>query len=134
MLDKKLDKKVAVVVVALVLLGTTMALGATNVIVNGSGTVPNTQPAKEVELIIGQSGTPANILVITQAQHYLFSGTIDSNSVTPIDSTSVTFSVTDSKGYQHSATASKTGNNTWALTGINQDIPVINGHLQINSV
>jgi hypothetical protein len=125
-----LDKRIAAIVVVLVLLGTTMVLGATNVIVNGSGIVPNT--AIEVELIIGQGGNP-DMLIVTQAQNYLFKGTIDSNSITTIDSTSVSFSVTY-KNKQYYATANKTGINTWALTGINQDIPLINGHLQINSV
>ncbi len=131
MLDMS-DKKMATIVVALVLLGTTTtALGATNVIVNGSGIVANTQPAIEAELIIGHSGSPANILVITQANQYLFRGTI--NSIIDTDgSTYVKFLVTDSiTNSQYLANASKTGLDTWTLGGINQDVYVLNGHLQI---
>ncbi len=78
--------------IGLVLLST-LALG-TNTIVNGSGIVPGTQPVIESELIIGQSGTPANILVITQGNQYLFRGTIDAV-ISVTDNTDVKLLVTD---------------------------------------
>lgn len=42
-----LDKKTIVVAAALMLFGVTMALGAANVIANGSGIVTGTKPAVE---------------------------------------------------------------------------------------
>lgn len=132
-----LDKKMVVVVVALTLLGATMALGA-NIIVNGSGIVAGTQPAIESELIIGQSGTPANILVITQGNRYLFRGTVDAvTSVT--DNTDVKLLVTNiTTNKQYNADANKTGINTWTLEITNPDGSdlynyILNGNLQITS-
>ncbi len=128
-----LDKKMAVVIVALTLLSTTMALGASNLIVNGSGIVATIREAPpEVELLIGHSGSP-NILVITVANVYSFNGAV--NSITDTDgSTYVKFLVTDSiTKNQYQATASKTDINTWTLE-INNDVYAVNGHLQINSV
>ncbi len=141
---KMLDKKPAAMVVALALLGTTTVLGATNVIVNGSGIVAGTQPAIEAELIIGHSGSPANILVITQANQYCFRGTV--NSITGYDSTHVQVSGTLPSGDAFDAIASTTNNpNIWKLqiTGnigndVKCDLPVpvsltVNGHLQITT-
>ncbi len=126
-----LDKKIAMVV-ALTLLSAIIALGETsNVVVNGSGIVANTQPAIETELIIGQSGSPANILVITQANQYLFRGTV--NSITGTDgSTYVNLSVTDSiSNTQYPANASKINLNTWRLEIGSEQVYVLTGHLQI---
>lgn len=128
---KMLDKKIAMVV-ALALLSAIIALGETsNVIVNGSGIVANTQPAIETELIIGHSGSPANILVITQANQYLFRGTV--NSITGTDgSTYVNLSVTDSiSSTQYPANASKINLNTWRLEIGSKQVYVLTGHLQI---
>ncbi len=128
---KMLDKKIAMVV-ALALLSAIIVLGETsNVIVNGSGIVANTQPAIETELIIGHSGSPANILVITQANQYLFRGTV--NSITGTDgSTYVNLSVTDSvSSTQYPANASKINLNTWRLEIGSKQVYVLTGHLQI---
>ncbi len=111
-----LNEKTAAVVGALMLLNATVALGATNVIVNGSGIVANTQPAIETELIIGQSGTPANIMVITQANEYCLRGTVNSSSITTDDSTSVQFSGTLPGSGTFDAKASTTNDpNIWTL-------------------
>ncbi len=135
---KMLDKKMAVVVV-LVLLSATTVLGA-NLIVNGSGIIATTQGAPpEVELLIGHSGSPNNILVITVANVYTFNGNIDANTITYTDRY-VKFSGYDSaEAKQYSATASKTDNlNAWTLDITYEDGEVLNyniiGHLQINSV
>ncbi len=137
-----LDKKVVVIVVVLMLFGATMALGAANVIANGSGIVAGTKPAVEAELIIGQSGTPANILVVTQANEYCFRGTVID--ITGYDSNHIRVSGTIAGDGTFDAIASKTNDpNIWTLqiTGdvVNNgkcDIPVtepltLNGHLQI---
>ncbi len=129
-----LDKKIAMVV-ALTLLSATIVLGETsNVIVNGSGIVANSQPAIETELIIGHSGSPANILVVTQANQYLFRGTVDS--ITETDgSTYVKLLVTDSiTNTQYPANASKINLNTWKLEIVGGPVYVMTGHLQISSV
>jgi hypothetical protein len=95
-----LDKKIAVVV-ALTLLSVTIVLGATYyVMVNGSGFVANTQPAIETELIIGHSGSPANILVVTQGSNYLFRGTV--NDITDTDGLSPLGSGVSDKVCSHS--------------------------------
>ncbi len=128
------DKKIAMVV-ALTLLSAIIALGGTsNVIVNGSGIVANTQPAIETELIIGHSGSPANILVITRANQYLFRGTV--NSITETDgSTYVKLLVTDSvTKTQYLANASKINLNTWRLEIGSKQVYVMTGHLQISPV
>lgn len=133
-----LDRKMAVVVVAITMLSATAVLGASNLIVNGSGIVATTQEAPpEAELLIGHSGSP-NILVITVANNYLFNGDIDTNSITATDG-GVEFSGFDSvSNEQYSAKASKIDINTWTLEIIYQDGKVsnykVNGHLQINSV
>ncbi len=129
-----LDKKIAMVV-ALTLLSATIVLGETsNVIVNGSGIVANSQPAIETELIIGHSGSPANILVVTQANQYLFRGTVDS--ITETDgSTYVKLLVTDSiTNTQYPANASKINLNTWKLEIVGRPVYVMTGHLQISSI
>ncbi len=138
-----LDKKTAAAVVALTLFGATMALGAATVIANGSGIVAGTKPAVEAELIIGQSGTPANILVVTQGNEYCFRGTI--TGVTGYDSTHVQVSGTLPTGDTFDAIASTTNDpNRWTLqidgnnigNNVKCDLPVpvsltLNGHLQI---
>ncbi len=129
-----LDKKIAMVV-ALIFLSATIVLGETsNVIVNGSGIVANTQPAIETELIIGHSESPANILVITQANQYLFRGTV--NSITETDnSTYVKLLVTDSiTNTQYPANAIKINLNTWKLEIGSKQVYVMTGHLQISPV
>jgi hypothetical protein len=130
---KMLYKKIAMVV-ALTLLSATIVLAeTTNVIVNGSGIVNNTQNA-ETELIIGQSGSPANILVITQANQYLFRGTVDSIIGTD-NSTYVKLLVTNSTGTQFTANASTISSNTWKLEIVGEPVPyVMTGHLQISPV
>ncbi len=142
-----LDKKMAAVVVALTLLSATIVLGATNLIVNGSGIVTSgivsTAPP-EVELIIGQSGSPANILVITAANGYIFNGNV--TSAKSIDN-SVEFTGTFSgmngiTNEQYSATAHYINPNTWTLnitqTGItkngNELNLTVNGRLQITNM
>jgi hypothetical protein len=130
---RMLDKKIAMIV-ALTLLSATIVLGETsNVIVNGSGIVANTQPAIETELIIGHSGSPANILVITQANQYLFRGTV--NSITETDgSTYVKLLVTNSTGTEFTANASTINLNTWKLEIVGKPVYVMTGHLQISPV
>jgi hypothetical protein len=136
-----LDKKTATVVVALMLFGAAVALGAANVVVNGSGIVTGTKPAIEAELIIGHNGSPANILVITQANQYCFRGTV--NDITGYDPTQVQFSGTLAAGGVFDAIASTTNDpNIWKLQitgdtgsgGCSFTAPVsltFNGHLQI---
>ncbi len=134
-----LDKKMAVVVVALTLLSAITVLGATNLIVNGSGIVnsgfPVTQKAPpEVELLIEPTGSP-NILVITVANGYFFNGNV--TSATGIDN-SVEFLGTDSiTNEQYTATAHKINLNTWTLNIKYQDGTElnlgVNGHLQITT-
>jgi hypothetical protein len=116
----------------------------TNLIVNGSGIVANTQPSIESELEIGYNGSPSR-LILTQANQYLFRGLVDSiietdnrtyvefsgtNDISPPG----TFNVND---LQYSANASKIDLNTWRLEITYFDGSVlnykINGHLQINS-
>ncbi len=145
-----LDKKMAAVVVALTLLSATIVLGATNLIVNGSGIVTNPSviplviqnAPPEVELIIGQSGSPANICVITVAHEYFFNGNV--TSANSIDN-SVDFSGTNTNRTAtepYSATAHYINNNTWTLNitqnGITPDGNelnlTVNGRLQITNL
>ncbi len=133
-----LDKKMAVVVVAITLLSATAVLGASNLIVNGSGIVATEQQAPpEVELLIGIPHGSPDILVITVANVYSFNG--DVSSITNSGSDHVSFSGKDRvKNKQYSAIASKIDINTWTLDITYQDGEVlnfeVNGHLQINLV
>jgi hypothetical protein len=145
-----LGKKMAAGVVALTLLSATIVLGATSLIVNGSGIVTSstvtidTQKAPpEVELIIGQSGSPANILVITVASFYYFNGNVTKAIGTD---NSVEFSGTDTYGpdsnskttEQYNATAHYINPNTWTLNITHQDETklnlTVNGRLQITNL
>ncbi len=117
----------------------------TNLIVNGSGIASSTQPAIESELKIGYNGSPST-LILTQANVYIFSGTVDSIIKTD-NKTYIEFSgtmdlepypnYTNYNDYQYSANASKIDLNTWRLKITYFDGSVfdykINGHLQINS-
>jgi hypothetical protein len=152
---KMLDKKMAVVVVALTLLSATIVLGATNLIVNGSGIVTNPsviplviqKAPPEVELIIGQSGSPANICVITVAHEYFFNGNVTNSSSSIGTDNSVDFSGTntnrtDKTTEQYNATAHYLNSNTWTLNitqnGITPDGNelnlTVNGRLQITNL
>jgi hypothetical protein len=116
----------------------------TNLIVNGSGIVANTQPAIESELKIGYNESPSR-LILTQANQYLFRGLVDSiietDNKTYIEF-SGTMNIVSSGTYninnlQYSANASKIDLNTWRLEITYFDGSIlnykINGHLQINS-
>ncbi len=117
----------------------------TNLIVNGSGIAASTQPAIESELKIGYNGSPST-LILTQANVYIFRGTVDSIIETD-NKTYIEFSgtmdiepfpgYTDFNDYQYSANVSKIDLNTWRLeiTYFNGSVfnYKINGPLQINS-
>ncbi len=129
-----LDKKMALVVAALMLSSATMVLGASNLIVNGSGILATEQGAPpEVELLYNEHTGGPKILVITVANSYSFNGVI--NAITDTDgSTYVDFLVTDSiTKSQYQAKASKTDINTWTLEISNKETHVVNGHLQITT-
>ncbi len=123
-----LDKKMVAVVVALTLLSATLALGASNLIVNGSGIKKGT--AIEAELLYNEYNGP-RILVITDANSYLFNGVI--NTITA-DGSAVEFSVTDSiTGNQYRGSATRTNLNTWTLKIIDwgEESYELTGRLQI---
>ncbi len=137
-----LDKKTVTVVVALMLFGAAVALGAANLVVNGSGIVTGTKPAMEAELIIGHNGTPANVLVITKANEYCFRGTVDN--IIGYDLSHVQVSGTLAAGGSFDAIASTTNDlNRWTLQitgnidnglkcGLTAPVSLtLNGHLQI---
>jgi hypothetical protein len=149
---KMLDKKMAMAVVALMLLSATIVLGATNLIVNGSGIVTNPSAIPlviqnappEVELIIGQSGSPANICVITVAHDYFFNGNVTNSSIGTDNSVdfSGTNTYADKTTKQYNATAHYLNPKTWTLNitqnGITPDGNelnlTVNGRLQITNL
>ncbi len=107
-----------------------MALGASNLIVNGSGIKKGT--AIEAELLYNEHNADPRILVITDANSYLFNGVI--NAITTYGSTYVEFSVTDSiTDKQYLASATRTDLNTWTLkiTDWVEESYVLTGRLQI---
>jgi hypothetical protein len=118
----------------------------TNLIVDGSGIVANTQPEIESELKIGYNGSPS-MLILTQTQpnQDLFRGTVDTIIETD-NKTYIEFSGSmnifspgthNINDFQYTANASKIDLNTWRLEITYFDRSVlnykINGHLQINS-